>query len=41
MEFLNWNEKLKSRKSWVLIDSKIIFIETDIESEEKDIYNYI
>ena len=35
MEFLNWNEKLKSRKSWVLIDSKIIFIETDIESEEK------
>ena len=35
MEFLNWNEKLKSRKSWALIDSKIIFIETDIESEEK------
>lgn len=35
MEFLNWNEKLKSRKSWVLIDSKIIFIETNIESEEK------
>lgn len=35
MEFLNWNEKLKSKKSWVLIDSKIIFIETDIESEEK------
>lgn len=35
MEFLNWNEKLKSRKSWVLIDSKIIFIETDIESKEK------
>lgn len=35
MEFLNWNEKLKSRKSWVLIDLKIIFIETDIESEEK------
>lgn len=34
MEFLNWNEKLKSRKSWVLIDSKIIFIETNIESEE-------
>ena len=35
MEFLNWNEKLKSRKSWALIDSKIIFIETDIESKEK------
>lgn len=35
MEFLNWNERLKSRKSWALIDSKIIFIETDIESEEK------
>lgn len=35
MEFLNWNEKLKSRKSWALIDSKIIFIETDIESEKK------
>lgn len=35
MEFLNWNEKLKSRKSWALIDSKIIFIETDIKSEEK------
>lgn len=35
MEFLNWNEKLKSRKSWALIDSKIIFIETDVESEEK------
>lgn len=35
MEFLNWNEKLKSRKSWVLADSKVIFIETDIESEEK------
>lgn len=35
MEFLNWNEKLESRKSWALIDSKIIFIETDIESEEK------
>ena len=35
MEFLNWNEKLKSRKSWALIDSKIIFIETDIEGEEK------
>ena len=31
MEFLNWNEKLKSRKSWALIDSKIIIIETDIE----------
>lgn len=35
MEFLNWNERLKSRKTWGLIDSKIIFIETDIESEEK------
>lgn len=35
MEFLNWNEKLKSNKSWFFIDSKVIFIETNIESEEK------
>lgn len=34
MEFTNWNEKLKSNKAWAFIDSKVIFIEGNIESKE-------
>lgn len=37
MDFLNWNEKLKSRKIWFFLQGKIVFIEDKIESD-KEIY---
>ena len=32
MDFLNWNEKLKSRKIWFFLQGKTVFIEDKIES---------
>lgn len=37
MDFLNWNEKLKSRKIWFFLQGKTVFIEDKIESD-KEIY---
>lgn len=37
MDFLNWNEKLKSRKIWFFLQGKIVFIEDKIESD-KEVY---
>ena len=35
MEFLNWNEKLKSRKSWFFTDRGVIFAESGITGTGK------
>lgn len=37
MDFLNWNEKLKSRKIWFFLQGKTVFIEDKIESD-REIY---
>lgn len=37
MDFLNWNEKLKSRKIWFFLQGKTVFIEDKIESD-KEVY---
>ena len=35
MKFTNWNESLKSRKSWCFLKGKIVFIEDNFESDRE------